>query len=171
MDCYWGVPQEQIKIPLPQPPVLDMLPLGNTVNFVKVECLFRERDGFKSTNATPREAFTFKQWSGPANEMQAGAKRVFDGMMVDIFKATQDQENGHPYLVTSKRIHTIDGFEFGRKHYPSYLRAVPLRTEEKRVSEKETPFIDLDTTQYHVEYAVHNPYMLIPVPEKNPHSL
>lgn len=53
-----------------------------------------------------------------------------------------------------------------RKEYPSYVRAVPLLTQEDMEAEKETPLIDLEKTRYHAKCAVAHPYTLFPVPEK-----
>jgi len=57
--------------------------------------------------------------------------------------------------------------------YPSYLRAIPLYTEEEREQAKDIPLIKLsldfffyEGVDYHVAFDVRAPYMLIPVPEK-----
>jgi hypothetical protein len=49
--------------------------------------------------------------------------------------------------------------------YPSYVRAVPLFTEEEIEAEKDTPTI-IGGVSYHIAYATRYPYALIPVPEK-----
>ena len=53
-----------------------------------------------------------------------------------------------------------------RRHYPSYLRAIPLFTEKEVEAEKDTPTIDFRTARYHTQLAVGLPYTLIPVTEK-----
>jgi len=49
------------------------------------------------------------------------------------------------------------------KKYRSYLRAVPLLTEEALEAEKDTPLIDLKKMSYHVQYATSHPYVLFPI--------
>ena len=52
------------------------------------------------------------------------------------------------------------------RQYRSYLRAVPLFTEEELEAEKDTPLLDLRMARYHAWRAVQYPYLLIPVPER-----
>ena len=52
------------------------------------------------------------------------------------------------------------------RHYPSYLRVVPLLTKEDVECEKDTPIIDLRKTRYYVREAFGNPYTLFPVHDR-----
>jgi len=49
------------------------------------------------------------------------------------------------------------------KKYRSYLRAVPLLTQEALEAEKDTPLIDLKKSPYYVRRATTIPYVLFPV--------
>ena len=53
-----------------------------------------------------------------------------------------------------------------KKNYPSFMRALPLFTEEDLKAEKDKPVLDWNKVRYHVRFAVAYPYALIPVPEK-----
>jgi len=61
-------------------------------------------------------------------------------------------------------------FQFGHRIYPSYLRAIPLHTEEEQEQAKSTPLVEMNLdsffykgNDYHVAFAVSSPYTLIPV--------
>ena len=52
------------------------------------------------------------------------------------------------------------------RNYPSYLRAVPLITEEDLEATQDIPLIALEKTRLNVHYAVKAPYIFLPIPPK-----
>jgi len=54
-----------------------------------------------------------------------------------------------------------------KRSFPSYVRAIPLFTEEELAAEKDTPVFDWEKAGYHVLYACRYPYALIPVLEND----
>jgi len=94
------------------------------------------------TEATNWNNWAAWQWAGVPEEVPEG---------IEAFRQNAVQVASAPKYARS---------------YRSYVRAVPLFTQEALEAEKDTPLIDLEQTRYHVRSAMRYPYLLIPVPER-----
>ena len=97
-------------------------------------------------------------WSGVTNEEPGTVTDFCAAVTLDVRKPEYARNN--PFSWKS------DMPLYGKRIYPSYLRAIPLHTKEELDRTSENPLVDLADTRYHVYHAITAPYMLIPVPEK-----
>ena len=116
----------------------------------------------------PIEPLRLQRWSGLTSDEPDTIKEFCAEVLADVDKPKYAANN--PMSWQSKMLpawtRKIPQSRYGLRKYPSYLRAVPLRTEEELNLTKDIPYITDVKPYYHIQYAVESPYTLIPVPEE-----
>jgi len=142
---------------------------GNTletipaVTVISVENHWMPNDDFRPSKTEDPDlsidALHILKWSGAMNEIPPAVMAFCAKVQAEVNNPKYAKNN--PLSWKSKKL------SYGKRIYPSYLRAVPLCTEEDHEQTKDIPFIDLEASSYHAYLAICSPYMLVPIPEKD----
>ena len=174
-----------------------------SITYVWNSWMTRQGDHF-SESVPPREALKILRWSGEANESPDVVSEFYQAIAAEVNKPEYAGNNPLSWRLWKPKVIPYDPLTRTRKHtilwdsenrsyygyriYPSYLRAVPLSTEEELEQVKDVLLLDYDSAgfhivcgvqspdhkhnahcargSYHITCAVRAPYLLIPVPEK-----
>jgi len=104
----------------------------------------------EDSSAPLKEALKRLKWVGLSHEAPNIIKDFCDSVTADV-------NNPFPWLSPIP--------QYGRRVYPSYLRAIPLLSENERAQAENIPLVDIE--RYYITFACKSPYTLIPIQEKD----
>ena len=117
-------------------------------------------------NTRPTETFDVLKWSGATDKTSHGVIDFCNFIIANACGPAYAKNNPFSWRSNKSTEHDYSSLsQYGHRIYPSYMRAIPLFTEEELTRAKDVPLIDGEGN-VPVQIAADAPYLLIPIKDK-----